>query len=144
LSESRSFFCWNAVGFYSQPAGRNSALALKITQFRVNNAKEQHMRTLKISLVALFCLAALAPAVATRVAALTSTLAQDKAPKEKSGKAKDAAQSKLGQPVDPSHYVGGESCAECHAAEATHYALTAHARSATGMTAAPTRPKEKN
>jgi mono/diheme cytochrome c family protein len=90
------------------------------------------MRTLKISLVALFCLAALAPAISTRVAALTASLAQDKASKEKSGKAKDAAQSKQGQPVDASQYVGGESCAECHAAEATHYALTAHSKTNVG------------
>jgi hypothetical protein len=39
---------------------------------------------------------------------------------------KDVAHSKQGQPPDASQYVGGESSAECHAAEATHYALTAH------------------
>jgi hypothetical protein len=70
------------------------------------------MRTLKIGLVIIFCLAALTPATSTRVAALTATLAQNKAPKEKSGKAKDAAQSKQGQPVDSSQFVGGESCAD--------------------------------
>ena len=90
------------------------------------------MRTLKISLVIIFCLAALTPAISTRVAALTATLAQSKAAKEKSGQTKDAAQSKQGQPVDPSQYVGGESCAECHAAEATHYALTAHNKTNVG------------
>lgn len=36
------------------------------------------MRILKISLVIVFCLAALTPAVSTRVAALTATLAQSK------------------------------------------------------------------
>src|SRR5499426_2973815 len=89
------------------------------------------MRTLKISLVLTFFLAALAPAISTRVAALTATLAQ-KTPKEMSGKAKDAAQSKQSQPVDASQFVGGESCAECHAAEATHYALTAHSKTNVG------------
>lgn len=86
------------------------------------------MRTLKISLVIIFCLAALTPAVSTRVAALTTALAQSKASQEKSGKAKDTAQSKQAQPIDASQFVGSESCAECHGAEATHYALTAHAK----------------
>ena len=88
------------------------------------------MRTLKIVLVMVFCLAPLMPTISTRVAALTTTLAQGKAPKEKPGK--DAAQSKPRQPVDASQYVGGESCAECHAAEATHYALTAHSKTKVG------------
>src|SRR5262245_38973567 len=83
------------------------------------------MRTLKICLVMTFFLAALTPAIATRVAALTATLAQNKSPKEKPDNIKDA-QSKHGRHVDASQYVGSESCAECHAAEATHYALTAH------------------
>ena len=78
-----------------------------------------------------FFLAALTPAISTRVAALTATLAQSKSPKEKPDKNKDA-QSKQGQPVDASQYVGGESCAECHAAEATHYALTAHNKTNVG------------
>jgi DmsE family decaheme c-type cytochrome len=90
------------------------------------------MRTLKISLVIIFCLAALTPAISTRFATLTATLAQGKAPKGKPGKGNDAAQSKAAQPVDPSQYVGGESCAECHAAEATHYALTAHSKTNVG------------
>ena len=90
------------------------------------------MRTLKICLVMTFFLAALTPAISTRVAALTATLAQSKSPKEKPDKNKDAAQSKQGQPVDASQYVGGESCAECHAAEATHYALTAHNKTNVG------------
>lgn len=86
------------------------------------------MRTLKLILVIIFCLATLTPTIFTRVA----TLAQSKTPKEKSGKVKDAAQSKQGQAVDASQYVGGESCAECHAAEATHYALTAHNKTNVG------------
>jgi|GEM_PF-6184455 len=89
------------------------------------------MRTLKIGLVMTFFLAALTPAISMRVAALTATLAQSKSPKEKPDKHKDA-QSKQGQPVDASQYVGGESCAECHAAEATHYALTAHNKTNVG------------
>ncbi len=60
------------------------------------------MRTLKICLVMTFFLAALTPAISTRVAALTTTLAQNKTSKEKSGGRKDAAQSKQGQPVDAS------------------------------------------
>jgi len=88
------------------------------------------MRTLKIVLVMVFCLTPLMPTISTRVAALTTTLAQGKAPKEKPGK--DAAQSKPRQPVDASQYVGGESCAECHTAEATHYALTAHSKTKVG------------
>jgi len=90
------------------------------------------MRTLKITLAMVFCLAPLAPAISTRVAALTATLAQNKAPKEKPGKAKDAAQSKQGQPVDASQYVGSETCAECHGAEANQYALTAHSKTKVG------------
>jgi len=43
------------------------------------------MRTLKIVLVMVFCLAPLTPTITTRVAALTATLAQGKAPKEKPG-----------------------------------------------------------
>ena len=89
------------------------------------------MRTLKICLVMTFFLAALTPAISTRFTALTATLAQSKSPKEKPDKNKDA-QSKQGQPVDASQYVGGESCAECHAAEATHYALTAHNKTNVG------------
>src|SRR5262249_33689490 len=82
-----------------------------------------------------FCLAPLMPTISTRVAALSATLAQGKSSKEKSGKekpGKDAAQSKPRQPVDASQYVGGSSCAECHAAEATHYALTAHSKTKVG------------
>src|SRR5215813_4961455 len=88
--------------------------------------KEQLMRTLKIGLVITFFLAAMTPAISTRVAALTATLDQSKSSKEKPDKNKDAAQLKRSQPVDPAQYVGGESCAKCHAAEATHYALTTH------------------
>src|SRR5262249_6497410 len=88
------------------------------------------MRTLKIVLVMVFCLAPLTPTISTRVVALTATLAQGKTPKENPGK--DAAQSKPRRPVDTSQYVGGESCAECHAAEATHYALTAHSKTKIG------------
>src|SRR5882672_7256209 len=94
--------------------------------------KEQFMRTLKIGLVITFFLAALTPAISTRVAALTATLAEGKSSQEKAGKKKDAAQSKQSQPVDSSQYVGGESCAECHAAEAIHYALTAHNKTNVG------------
>src|SRR5262245_7978808 len=90
------------------------------------------MRTLKISLVIVFSLAALTPAISTRVAALTATLAQGKSSKNKPDKNKDASQSKQGQPVDATQYVAGESCAECHAAEATHYALTAHSKTNVG------------
>src|SRR5215510_4205432 len=90
------------------------------------------MRTLKISLVIVFSLAALTPAISARVAALTATPAQGKSSKDKPDKNKDAAHSKQGQPVDASQYVGGESCAECHAAEATHYALTAHSKTKVG------------
>src|SRR5215475_11830818 len=99
---------------------------------RTEADKEQLMRSLKIALVITFFLAALTPAISTRVAALSATLAQSKSSKEKPDKNKDAAQSKRGQPVDPSQYVGGESCAECHAAEATHYALTAHNKTNVG------------
>src|SRR4030095_14075503 len=99
---------------------------------RTGAEKEQLMRTLKIGLVIIFCLTALTPAILTRVAAVTATLAPSKEAKEKPGKAKDAAQSKQGQPPDASQYVGGESCAECHAAEATHYALTAHNKTNVG------------
>ena len=90
------------------------------------------MRTLKIGLVITFFLAAMTPTISMRVAALTATLAQSKSPKEKPDKNKDGAQSKQARPVDPSQYVGGESCAECHAAEATHYALTAHNKTNVG------------
>jgi DmsE family decaheme c-type cytochrome len=93
------------------------------------------MRTLKIALVITFFLAALTPVISTRVAALTATLAQNQTSKAKSDKTKGAAQSKQAQPVDPSKYVGGESCAECHAAEATHYALTAHSKTNVGNAA---------
>jgi len=86
------------------------------------------MRTLKLCLVIVFCLAALTPAISTRVAALTAALAQSQAPKEKPGKTNGSAPSKKAQPVDASQYVGSESCAECHGAEATHYALTAHSK----------------
>jgi hypothetical protein len=102
------------------------------------------MRTLKICLVMTFFQAALTPAISTRVAALTATLAQNKTSKEKSGGYKDAAQSKQGHPVDASQYVGGESCAECHAAEATHYALTAHNKTNVGDASVDTRSKKKS
>ncbi|HEY8462143.1 MAG TPA: hypothetical protein VIM99_17270, partial [Blastocatellia bacterium] len=90
------------------------------------------MRTLKIALVITFFLAALAPAISTRVEALTATLAQSGSSREEPDKNKDASQSKRAQSVDPGKYVGGESCAECHAAEATHYALTAHSKTNIG------------
>ena len=86
------------------------------------------MRILKLGLVVVFCLAALTPVISTRVAALTATLAQNKASNGKSGKTNVAAPSKQSQEVDASKYVGSESCAGCHGAEATHYALTAHAK----------------
>src|SRR5262249_62081592 len=53
-------------------------------------------------------------------------------PKGNTDKNKDRAWSTRGRPVAPSQYVGGESCAECHAAEATHYALTAHNKTNVG------------
>src|SRR5258706_12324670 len=91
------------------------------------------MRNLKIIFVAAFCLAPLSPLIVTRVAALTATIAQSSSAKAKAGKTPgDASQSKQkvkpNQPVDPSKYVGSDSCAECHGAEATHYALTAHSK----------------
>jgi hypothetical protein len=55
------------------------------------------MRTLKIALVITFFLAALTPAISTRVAALTATVAQNQTSKEKSDKNKGAAQSKQAQ-----------------------------------------------
>src|SRR5262249_1209924 len=75
---------------------------------RTEAEKEQLMRTLKIVMTITFFLAALTPAISTRVAALTATLAQSKSSKEKPDKNKDAAQSKQSQPVDPAQYVGGE------------------------------------
>ena len=90
------------------------------------------MRTLKISLVIVFCLSALTPVISTKVAALSGTLTQDNSSKGKSGKAKESTQSKQSQPVDPSKYVGSESCAECHGAEATHFALTSHSKTLVG------------
>lgn len=90
------------------------------------------MRTLKIIFIAAFCLAPLSPLISTRVAALTETI-QNGSGKTKAGKtAGDTSQSKQkgtpNQPVDPSKYVGSDSCSECHGAEATHYALTAHSK----------------
>src|SRR5262245_40923218 len=100
------------------------------------------MRTLKISLVMVFCLAPITPMISTRMAALTATLAQGKARNEKSGNGKDAARSKPGQSVDTSQYVGSESCAECHGAEVTHYALTAHSKTRVGNATADKRSCE--
>jgi hypothetical protein len=50
------------------------------------------MRTLKVSVVIVFCLATLTPSISARVAALTAALAQGNSAKEKSGKTKGAAQ----------------------------------------------------
>ena len=72
------------------------------------------LRILKIGLVAGFSLWALAPSIATRVSALTSL--------------QSTPSQKTSQLVDASQYVGSDSCIECHAAEATHYQLSAHAK----------------
>src|SRR5262249_33051646 len=94
------------------------------------------MRTLKVGLVALFCLGALSPAISRRVAALSLTQPPRGAAREKSSGAAEAKRQAPGQArektVDRSQYVGGESCAECHGAEAAHYALTAHSKTAVG------------
>src|SRR5262245_64185888 len=50
---------------------------------RTEAEKEQLMRTLKIGLVITFFLAALAPAISTRVAALTATPAQSRSSKDR-------------------------------------------------------------
>jgi hypothetical protein len=89
------------------------------------------MRTLKLGLVVVFCLASLMTLISSRVAALSATMAQSNTPtKEKSGKApkpaNDAAQLTQSQPVDPSQYVGSNACAECHTDIAAYFAVTAH------------------
>ncbi len=86
------------------------------------------MRTLKIGLVVVFFVAALTPAISMRVAALTASQAQSKAPKEKSDKIKDDLQSKQVRAADAGQYIGSESCAECHAAKVAQNALTAHGK----------------
>ena len=80
------------------------------------------MRTLKIVLVLSFMLAAASPFISTKVAALT---ANETSPIETT---ETVPQSKQAQPVDTSQFIGSDSCAECHGAESTHYALTAHAK----------------
>jgi DmsE family decaheme c-type cytochrome len=89
------------------------------------------MRTLKITLIIIFCLAPLSPVLSTRVAAVAATFTKSGSPAANTGGAAvDTPKEKQKQrpPVDPSKYVGSESCAECHGAEATHYALTAHSK----------------
>jgi len=71
------------------------------------------MRTLKIGLLILFCLLAAGPAISNQFSVPATATEQD-------------PQKPL---VARGGYVGSDSCAECHAAEATHYALTAHAKS---------------
>ncbi|MBX7221438.1 MAG: DmsE family decaheme c-type cytochrome [Blastocatellia bacterium] len=39
---------------------------------------------------------------------------------------KESKKTKINTPVDPSKYVGNESCAECHANESAHFSVTAH------------------
>src|SRR5262249_9347906 len=77
-----------------------------VTITRTQAEKDQLMRTSKSGLAIPFFLAALTPAISTRVAALTATLAQSRSSKEKPDKNKNAAQSKQSQPVDASQYVG--------------------------------------
>jgi hypothetical protein len=73
-------------------------------------------------------MAALMPAISTRVAALTVTLAQSNAPNEKSSRAGDTTPSKQAQPAPADQYVGSDSCAECHAAQVQQNVLTAHGK----------------
>lgn len=80
------------------------------------------MRTLKIILILSFTMAVASPFISTKVAALTAPQ------KPAVAKSDTVPQSKQAQPVDASQFVGSDSCAECHGAESTHYALTAHAK----------------
>ena len=86
------------------------------------------MRALKIIFVILFCLVPLLPVITTRVKVLAVTFADHNS--SSGTPSGDPSQSKQKQkaPTDTSKYVGSASCAECHGAEATHYALTAHAK----------------
>ncbi|MEK7831135.1 MAG: hypothetical protein AAB401_08625, partial [Acidobacteriota bacterium] len=69
------------------------------------------MRILKIVAVLIFTLSAFAPIVAPRITALKSALAETA----------EAGQKGKDQKADLAQYVGSDSCAECHGAEATHY-----------------------
>ena len=80
------------------------------------------MRILKTALVICFLLAPVSPSVMKRIAALTAQTSNA------SVEAATVPAEKKRAPVDPAKYVGSESCAECHGAEATHYALTAHSK----------------
>lgn len=87
------------------------------------------MRTLKIALVTCFLLAVLWPRIMTRVAALTASTPTN-TPAEAATVPMYADENPAGnQTADTSKYIGSDSCAECHGAEATHYALTAHNKS---------------
>jgi DmsE family decaheme c-type cytochrome len=90
--------------------------------FRMN--REWLMRTLKVLLVAAFLCAPLSTAISSKVTGLMARFSANSSAVEAAAN----TQSKKSQPVDASQFVGSESCAECHGAEATHYALTAHAK----------------
>lgn len=80
------------------------------------------MRNLKFLSVLFFCLVPFLPWTSSnKVAAVVG-----------GGEftAEAAAQDK--NDTDPAKFVGSDSCLECHAAEATHYALTAHAATKLG------------
>ena len=81
------------------------------------------MRILKIVLVTCFLLAPVSPLVIKRVVALAAS--NNNTPVE-AATAPSNSQKKT--PIDPAKYIGSDSCAECHGAEATHYALTAHSK----------------
>ncbi len=89
------------------------------------------MRTLKILFVTAFFLAPLSPWISTRVATLTAIFLPTTSSEVG---AESVPQSKQAKPVDASQFVGSDSCAECHGGEATHYALTAHAKTKVGNT----------
>ena len=70
------------------------------------------MRILKTALVICFLLAPVSPSVMKRIAALTAQTSNA------SVEAATVPAEKKRAPVDPAKYVGSESCAECHGAEA--------------------------
>jgi DmsE family decaheme c-type cytochrome len=75
------------------------------------------MRLIKLTLVAAFLLGALACFLDLKLTLAAAFAGKVQAPNKAASKK-----------ADPAAYAGSASCAECHSAEATFFALTAHAK----------------
>src|SRR4051812_11269323 len=81
----------------------------------------EKLKTMKVLLMVVFCMVTIITIIPSGTTRLIVA-----SPDKNSKKAKNEP------PADPTQYVGSESCAECHANEATHYSVTAHKKTMAG------------